>query len=107
VAKISLTHKRRLNILQPQKGSSYQFNVFEGSLTRPEAERLRTERRRIESDMKRAGQDGISLDEMTRFDQELSQLRRDISRERQRYARASLSAILLGAASQAADWFCG
>jgi len=56
--------------------------VREGSLTRPEADRLRNELRRVESDMQRAGQDGISHDEMTRLEREFSQLRSDIYRER-------------------------
>jgi multidrug resistance efflux pump len=55
--------------------------VRDGSLTRPEAERLRNELKRIESDMNRAGRDGISRQEMDRLDREFSRLRKDIYRE--------------------------
>ena len=53
----------------------------DGSLTRPEAERLRNELKRIESDMNRAGRDGISRPEMDRLEREFGKLRKDIYRE--------------------------
>jgi hypothetical protein len=56
-------------------------SVSNHSLTRPEAERLRNELRRIESDMNRAGRDGISRHEMERLEREFAKLRSDIYRE--------------------------
>jgi len=53
-----------------------------GSLTRNEVKRLRNELNRIETNMDRAGQDGLSRREMERLDQEFAKLRRDIYRER-------------------------
>ncbi len=54
----------------------------DGSLTQHEAGRLRNELNRIESDMDRAGQDGLSRRDMERLDREFGKLRRDIYRER-------------------------
>jgi hypothetical protein len=54
----------------------------DGSLTQHEAGRLRNELNRIESDMDRAGQDGLSRRDMERLDGEFAKLRRDIYRER-------------------------
>jgi hypothetical protein len=56
--------------------------VHDGSLTRHEARRLRNELNRIESHMDRAGQDGLSRNEVERLDQQFAELRRDIYRER-------------------------
>jgi len=53
-----------------------------GSLTPREAGRLRNELNRIESNMDRAGQDGLSRRDMERLDREFAKLRRDIYRER-------------------------
>jgi cell division protein FtsL len=60
------------------------INVGErdGSLTPREAGRLRNELGRIESNMDRAGQDGLSRKDMERLDREFAKLRRDIYRER-------------------------
>jgi hypothetical protein len=54
----------------------------DGSLTRHEAGRLRNELSRIESNMDRAGQDGLSRKDMERLDREFAKLKRDIYRER-------------------------
>jgi hypothetical protein len=59
-------------------------NVRDRSLTKPEAEHLRNELRRIESDMSRAGQDRISRNEMERLEREFAKLRKDIYREKKR-----------------------
>ena len=56
--------------------------LHDGSLTKHEAERLHDELRRIESDMTRAGEDGLSRKDMERLDREFAKLRRDIYRER-------------------------
>jgi len=55
--------------------------VRDRSLTKHEAERLRNELKGIESNMKRAGRDGISRQEMERLEREFSKLRKDIYRE--------------------------
>jgi peptidoglycan hydrolase CwlO-like protein len=55
--------------------------VRDSSLTKNEAERLRNELKKIESDMKRAGRDGISRQEMERLEKEFAKLRKDIYRE--------------------------
>ena len=54
----------------------------DGSLTKHETRRLRNELNRIESNMDRAGQDGLSRRDMERLDREFAKLRRDIYRER-------------------------
>ena len=54
----------------------------DGSLTNHEAERLRRELGRIESNMDRAGQDGLSRKDMERLDEQFARLRRDIYREK-------------------------
>ena len=56
--------------------------VRDTSLTHHEAEGLRKELRRIESRMDRAGQDGLSRQDMERLDRDFAKLRRDIYRER-------------------------
>jgi hypothetical protein len=55
--------------------------VRDRSLTKPEAQRLRNELKKIESDMSRAGRDGISRQEMDRLEREFAKLRKDIYRE--------------------------
>jgi septal ring factor EnvC (AmiA/AmiB activator) len=56
--------------------------VRDASLTHREADRLRKELNRIESRMKRAGQDGLSRKEIDRLDQDFAKLERDINKER-------------------------
>ena len=59
-----------------------QAGVRDGSLTHNEAERLRKELNSIKSHMERAGQDGLSMKDIDRLDQQFAKLRKDIYRER-------------------------